>query len=343
MSSTPQVTVVVPVYNVQAYLSQCIESLVNQTLDDIEIVLVDDGSSDDCPAICDNYASEIDHIRVIHQQNGGLSAARNTGVRVASGEYIAFVDSDDYVAPNMFHMLYTLARVYSADIVKAAHYRIDESGMKVVRNACRTSRYCISGGMHGLYYRYYHALNVNVWDGIYHRTIFRSVSFPAGYVHEDHFFTPKAVYAANKICLVDEPLYFHRVMRHGSITATFSSKKLDLLRAFIDTEQFLSEKGCRNLHAIRRSRQAGSAIRRMAKTAAQTFEYDDYRTFVKQLMEIYSKRRILIMLLSLKPSSLLGRLELLLLVIDDRMLRIWARMSEEPKALRKFLLAVGQG
>lgn len=102
----PKISVIVPVYKVEEYLEECIESLVNQTMKEIEIILVDDGSPDHCGAICDQYAQKYSNITVIHQKNGGLSCARNQGLSIAKGEYISFVDSDDYVKENMLETLY---------------------------------------------------------------------------------------------------------------------------------------------------------------------------------------------------------------------------------------------
>ncbi len=101
-----KVSVVVPVYNVEKYLERCIESIRNQTLEDIEIILVDDGSPDNCPKICDGFAEKDSRIKVIHKKNGGLSSARNAGIYAATGEYIGYIDSDDYAEPDMFEILY---------------------------------------------------------------------------------------------------------------------------------------------------------------------------------------------------------------------------------------------
>lgn len=122
------VSIIVPVYNVQQYLKKCIDSLIYQTLKNIEIILVDDGSPDQSGAICDQYAAQDSRIKVIHKQNAGLGLARNSGLAVAQGEYVAFVDSDDFVSIHLFERLHTLAREYNADVVLGGHKRFwDES------------------------------------------------------------------------------------------------------------------------------------------------------------------------------------------------------------------------
>ena len=116
-NTMPKVSIIVPVYNVEKYLNRCIQSLLNQTLKDIEIIMVDDGSPDRCPQMCDNYAKKDNRIKVIHKQNAGLGYARNSGLEIATGEYIAFVDSDDFVNSQMYETLYNNAVSTKADVV----------------------------------------------------------------------------------------------------------------------------------------------------------------------------------------------------------------------------------
>lgn len=114
------ISIIVPVYKVEPFLRRCVDSLVNQTYHDLEIILVDDGSPDNCGKICDEYAATDSRIHVIHKQNGGLSSARNAGLEVARGEYIAFVDSDDWVEADTYAKLYELIQQYNADIAECA-------------------------------------------------------------------------------------------------------------------------------------------------------------------------------------------------------------------------------
>ena len=113
--NTPKVSVIIPVYKVEAYLSRCVDTVINQTLKELEIILVDDGSPDNCPAICDEYALKDERIKVVHKTNGGLSSARNAGLRIATGEYIFFLDSDDWLELDGMELLYNTAIKYSVD------------------------------------------------------------------------------------------------------------------------------------------------------------------------------------------------------------------------------------
>lgn len=129
----PKVSIVVPVYKVEKYIDRCIHSLVNQTLDDLEIILVDDGSPDNCPQICDNWVKKDLRIKVIHKENGGLSSARNAGLRIAHGEYIGFVDSDDDVELDMYEKMYHQAKIYNVDFVMCDYQRILNGNEKYIK------------------------------------------------------------------------------------------------------------------------------------------------------------------------------------------------------------------
>ena len=133
----PKVSIIVPVYNVEKYLSYCMDSLLNQTLTDIEIILVDDGSPDRCPAMCDEYAKQDHRVKVVHKKNEGLGFARNSGLAIAAGEYIAFVDSDDYVALNAYEKLYKLAIDTKTDVVYFTFQRFNEQGNTCVNAPIR--------------------------------------------------------------------------------------------------------------------------------------------------------------------------------------------------------------
>ena len=138
----PQVSVIVPVYNTEKYLAQCVDSILAQTLRDIEVILVDDGSTDNSPAICDSYKSRDERIKVIHQQNKGLSAARNAGIRIASGKYIAFVDSDDFVDCKMYECMLHLAESENVPLVICTgfYYSDKDTNRISKKSSCEVER-----------------------------------------------------------------------------------------------------------------------------------------------------------------------------------------------------------
>lgn len=127
-----KVSVIIPIYNVEKYLNRCIDSVINQSLKDIEIILVNDGSPDNCPKICDEYANKDSRIKVIHKSNGGLSSARNAGMKIATGDYIGFVDSDDYIEINMYEQLYNVAYENNVDFVMSDYYKVYDDSKKEV-------------------------------------------------------------------------------------------------------------------------------------------------------------------------------------------------------------------
>lgn len=123
----PKVSIIIPVYNVERYLHRCIDSVLNQTLQDIEIILIDDGSTDSSPDICDGYGSKYQNIRVFHKENGGASSARNLGIEKATGEYIGFVDSDDYISPDMYEKLYTALKDFDCEIAMCNYQTVKDN------------------------------------------------------------------------------------------------------------------------------------------------------------------------------------------------------------------------
>lgn len=229
-----KVSVIIPVYNVEKYIKICIESVLVQTYALIEVILVDDGSTDGCPAICDAYAKCDDRVQVIHKKNGGLSDARNAGIRVATGEYIMFVDSDDYIAPNMVEKLYEKAKENDADMVLCQFSIIDEAGEELQRNARP-----IDGGVWpeekfwNCYYNGDTVFCVVAWNKIYKRELFRDIQYDVGKYHEDEFMLNKLVENCRFVDMLEDKLYFYR-QRIGSITDSEDPvRRMDRIEAWL--------------------------------------------------------------------------------------------------------------
>lgn len=213
---TPLVSIIVPVYQVEAYISECVESLLAQTYTNLEILLVDDGSTDSSGEICDEYAVKDDRVRVVHQQNQGAAGARNKGLNLASGEYVAFVDSDDMITSDYIEELYGLIKKYHADIAACAYVRDRKD------NVCNTSELCMSSEQmlrqwHGKYKKW----ETTPCNKLYCRSIFEGgirgerVRFPLGRRHEDVLISHLLVNNAEKIVLTTRRLYIYRT-RPGS-------------------------------------------------------------------------------------------------------------------------------
>lgn len=221
----PLISIIVPVYNVQDYVGECVESLCRQTYTNLEIVLVDDGSTDGSAEVCDEYACRDERIRVIHQRNRGLSGARNVGLDNIQGEYIAFVDSDDLVMPNYVDVLYGLLMKYKVDIAACAYVKgTTEQLMDVCERLVfskSTKEVCMSSEKllrqwHGKYKQQ----ETVAWNKLYRRDVWngrRQMRFPEGRSHEDVLTSHLIVQSVEKVALTTQVLYLYRI-REGSIT-----------------------------------------------------------------------------------------------------------------------------
>lgn len=228
------VSVIVPVYNVETYLVPCIESILCQIYPHFELLLVDDGSTDGSGAICDAVANTDSRIKVIHKPNGGLSDARNHGMRCARGKYITFIDSDDTVTKDFLSILVTKAEEQNADIVQC-NFALREEDLHT-----GTQSELLCDGSEGLRrFLIRDTVYVAACGKLYKRGLFQDVAFPLGRINEDHCTVYKTIYKANKIICIDYALYWHR-MRAGSIMHTpFSGKNLELANVADEIRQFL--------------------------------------------------------------------------------------------------------
>lgn len=230
--SSPKVSIVVPVYKVEEYIDRCLDSLLNQTLKDIEIILVDDGSPDNCPKICDEYAQKDARVRVVHKQNEGLGYARNSGMEVAVGEYIAFVDSDDFVDIRMFEELYSTAKKSNSDIVLCGYKRIKKNKCigqyhDVDVPELKHGKECLSilKGMIGETPEYRH-YDFAVWHGIYKNDLIRrnNIKFCSEreYISEDVVFHLSIIPFCDKICILPDRFYNY-CLNSNSLTTKYGS------------------------------------------------------------------------------------------------------------------------
>ena len=217
MEQTPLLSIIVPVYNVAAYLPRCVDSILAQSHKNLEIFLVDDGSADDSGRICDTYAEKDHRIRVIHKENGGLSSARNAALAEASGAYIGFVDSDDWIEPEMYGQMLTLMEKYDAQLVCAGRYDVSgETGEKTV-GLCPAAEACVSGEtLAGRIFLWDHC-DSSACDKLYRRELFDGIRYPEGKTCEDIPVTYRLALKAQRAVLCDRPFYnyFHR---SGSIS-----------------------------------------------------------------------------------------------------------------------------
>lgn len=224
MDGKPLISIIVPVYKVEDYLGRCVDSLLAQTYGHVEVILVDDGSPDGSGRICDDYAARDIRVRVIHKENGGLSSARNAGIDIARGDYLGFVDSDDWVDVHTYEWLLEVAQKEDVKLVCAGRYDFSSwTGEKKV-GLCPARREVISG--EELAKRIFQWDNVDsaAVDKLYHRSLFREIRYPLGVVSEDIPVTYRVALEAGRVGMLDKPVYYY-FHRDGSITtAGFSPK-----------------------------------------------------------------------------------------------------------------------
>ncbi len=216
----PKVSVIIPVYNVEKYIRKCLDSVINQTLQDIEIICVDDGSTDDCPTILDEYAARDARIKIIRKENGGLSSARNVGIKYVTSEYVGFVDSDDWIESETYETAYNLMCQYNVDVVCWGANIVAEDNdytSKTVNNA----KYYHKIKLEGLYdwnYTLYHDTTVTVWNKLYKTSIIKDkkIEFPLGLLHEDNEFIAKYLLYTKKVYYSNK-YFYNYLQRNNSI------------------------------------------------------------------------------------------------------------------------------
>ena len=234
----PQISVIVPVYKVEPYLHRCVDSILNQSFTDFELILVDDGSPDGCPAICDEYAAQDSRVHVIHQQNGGLSAARNAGIDWAfansDSRWLTLIDSDDWVHPMYLQALLSAAESENTAVSICMFQKTEGKDPDV-------------DGSH---------LSARKWDAesiyaerniyatiacgkLYRKSCFERIRYPVGKLHEDEFVTYRVLFEAEMAAMIDEPLYAYYVNHSGITKSQWRPQRLDSVEALKAQADFM--------------------------------------------------------------------------------------------------------
>ena len=236
------ISVIVPIYNVEKYLPKCVDSILNQTYKNLEIILVDDGSPDNSGKICDEYAKRDNRIKVIHKKNGGVSSARNIGLENITGEYIGFVDPDDYINKNMYEDMLYVIKNNNVDIVICNMIKVYDETKKI--NSLNTSKELlfVSSGNEKFnnLYNENSMLNSVVWNKLYKKRIFEKLTFPDGKIHEDEYIMHYLLDRANAIAYI-KGAYYYYVQHNNSIMSTYSIKRLDSVYALENRMNFFKE------------------------------------------------------------------------------------------------------
>ena len=239
---TKMISVIVPVYNVEKYLDKCVDSILHQEYSDIEIILVDDGSLDNGGLLCDEYACRYQNITVVHKQNGGLSDARNMGIRAADGDWIAFVDSDDYVDQRYLQALYDAVTRDDSDLSVCDFVPIRED-RTIIERWGGLPNLTLSNKADMIRIIDSHWKIVPAWNKLYKAKLFDDLEFEKGKLHEDEFFIHRVLVKCNRITIISDALYYY-LQRGGSITTTKNiQNQLDAFEALIQRCAFCQENG----------------------------------------------------------------------------------------------------
>lgn len=234
----PIISIIVPVYNVEQYIAKCLASIQAQTFSNFEAILVDDGSPDNCGKICDAFAATDTRFRVIHQVNGGLSNARNSGLSVAKGKYIGFVDSDDSIAPDMYEKLYNEAIRTGADIVICDHFRVEE-GKNVPRNSFAKNQ--IFNNRDLMHKLADDELTSYIWCKLYKKELFEETKFIEEHNFEDLAIFHELVHRAKKIAYLHDCLYYYFINPKGLVVNLTTKNEYDRFLAWHRRKVFLQK------------------------------------------------------------------------------------------------------
>lgn len=251
MKEKQLVSIIVPVYNVEKYLERCIDSILEQTYKQIEVLLIDDGSKDSSGKICDKASEQDRRVTVIHKENGGLSDARNAGLERCRGEWILFVDSDDCI--NKYTVQTCIESAVSneeTDIICFDYINVGENQNVNFREEIDVMEMQIETGTDSVKKCFLESGSIVIWNKMYRKSVFQNLRFPKGKIHEDEFLTYKLLYNAKKVGYVEIPLYYYTIRNNSIMRTEFNKKKLVLLEAFEERIGFFKNKNEQELYEI---------------------------------------------------------------------------------------------
>ncbi len=280
------ISIIVPCYNVEKYIERCVTSLVNQTYINIEIILVDDGSTDSTSELCESYKRDDSRIKVIHKKNGGLSDARNAGMKVATGNYFFFLDSDDFISTDTIKFLYKNLLDKDADISTCAHINYFEN--KSTKNRTYDNKnfvYETEDALKNLLYE--KNITTSAWGKLYKRNLFDNIEYPKGKICEDLPTTYLLFAKSKRVSINSIPMYYYLIRKDSIIHSKFNKKRLDALDFAEEETKFIKEKFPNIINAAI-SREFMEAVY-ISTTIPCSIEYKDARKKIKNILKKYRK------------------------------------------------------
>lgn len=235
-----KISVIVPVYNVEMYLEKCIDSIINQTYKNLEIILVNDGSTDNSGSLCDKIASKDDRIVVYHKENGGLSDARNFGISKSTADYIGFIDSDDYIDKHMYEVLLRNMNETKSDMSMCGHYDVYEDNIEPQVKNIVTSDISVGEAIKMVLEA--KILSVTAVNKLYKKSLFENLLYEKGRIAEDAFIILKLLSKCSKVVYTNEKMYYYIHRSNSITTAKFSNKFLDVIDAYEQNYNIIMEK-----------------------------------------------------------------------------------------------------
>ena len=234
------ISVIVPIYNVEKYLDRCVNSIINQTYKNLEIILVDDGSPDNCPQMCDDYAKKDSRIRVVHKENGGLSDARNAGMKVATGEYVSFIDSDDYVSLDFYETLLQTMIDNDSDIVECSVVKFyEDNNFDEYSDDLKVTNYDTLYALDGLISE--SPFKQHVWNKLYKSSVALDIPYAVGKLNEDEFWTYQVFGKAKKVTRINQTMYYY-FQRGSSIMGNgYNIRRLDALEGKMNRQAYIEK------------------------------------------------------------------------------------------------------
>ena len=307
MENNDLISIVVPIYNVEQYLKRCVDTIINQTYKNIEIILVDDGATDNSGKICDEYIQKDNRIKVIHKENGGLSDARNVGLENANGKYIAFIDSDDYISKDFIQKLYKFCIENGCEIAQCSYQRVyDNSSISENTNAEIVTTIMNRNEAILKMFASKNSEYTVAWNKLYKTSLFNSgIRYPKGMLHEDEATTYKLFYEAKKIVVTNEELYYYLIRENSITNKKYTLKRLDFIQELEEQLEFFKSRNENELYIETYYRYARGLIQAYFRCKRNIEDSENVQVELMQKYKNASKELLKMKEISLKRKAIL--------------------------------------